>query len=300
MYRIKTRAVRASEIAQYLNQELHGEDFLVQGPEALRTPRMLERAARSHSSGLPEISDRPLLLLSDTPPRVAGQVAGFVLSERPEADLTYVLLEFFSLLPIHSVHPSAHIDPEARIGRNVMVGPGSIIGPDVEVGDNTVILSRVVLSGRVRIGKYGVIKDGAVIGSEGYGFVQDEGGTPIHPPHLGQVLIGDRVWVGANSTIERAIIEDTRIGDDVKIDDLVHIGNGSIIGRRSMLTAGVVVAYGVVLGAGVRLGPGATVREERTVAEGVVVGQGAVVVSDLRVPGTYVGNPARPLERREE
>ena len=293
MYRLKTRAVLASEIAAYLNKELSGDDFSVEGPDALRTPRMLGRR------GLPAISGKPLLLITDKPPTAATrQVAGYLISQAPEVDLAYVLREFFSIAPIHQIHPGARVDPEARIGRNVMIGAGSVIGPDVEIGDSSVIQQNVVLSGRVRLGKHCFVKDGAVIGSEGYGFVIDEAGFPIHPPHLGQVVLGDRVWIGANSTIERALLEDTLLCDDVKVDDLCHIGAGSVIGTRSMLTAGVVVAYGVSVGQDVRLAPNVSVREQLSIADRVTVGQGAVVIHDIEHSGVYVGNPARLLESR--
>jgi UDP-3-O-[3-hydroxymyristoyl] glucosamine N-acyltransferase len=178
------------------------------------------------------------------------------------------------------------------------VGANSIITADVTIGNGTRILNNVVIEGPVTIGKSCVVKDGAVIGSEGYGFVEDEEGRLLHPPQFGRIVIGDRVWVGSNSTIERAMLTDTIIEDDVKLDDLVHVGSGSIVGRKSMITAGSVIAYDVAIGEGVTLSPNVAVREGVTIAARVVVGQGASVVSNLMAEGVYVGVPAKLLSKK--
>jgi UDP-3-O-[3-hydroxymyristoyl] glucosamine N-acyltransferase len=281
----------ASEIANFLGQELHGKDFLVAGPEAMTTARFRGRAR-------PGAPKRDVLLLTSSN-GVTPDCKAYILSDRPDVDLAYVLLEFFAIAPINGIHPTALIDKEATIGRNVMIGPHSIVGPDVEIGDSTTIQSRVTLRGRVKIGKDCLIKDGAVVGSEGYGFVSHRGGRPIHPPHLGSILVGDRVWIGCNSTIEQAMTGETVIEDDAKLDDLVHVGGGTFIGRRSMITAGAVVAHSVFIGQGVTIAPNAVIREGLQIADGVTVGQGAVVVSDLSsAGGVYVGNAAK-LMRKE-
>jgi UDP-3-O-[3-hydroxymyristoyl] glucosamine N-acyltransferase len=188
------------------------------------------------------------------------------------------------------------VSAEAKIGRNVMVGAHAVVGPDVEIGDNSVIMNNVVLNGPVTIGKFCVIKDGAVIGSEGWGFVCDEDGIPFHPPQLGRIVLGDRVWIGSNSTIERAMVDDTVISANVKVDDLVHVGGGTVVGERCMLTAGSVVAYNVVIGEQVLVAPQSVIRERVTIVGNVVIGQGTVVIDDITVPGVYVGNPARFLK----
>lgn len=289
MYNLRKHEVWASEVAEYLNSTLVGEDFLLPGPSSIRTPRSLAKA-RPGPEG-------DLLLLTDG--KATGQARAHIQVRNPELNLARVLREFFASAPVHSIHPTALVDPEAKIGRNVQIGAHTVVGPHVEIGDNTVVLQNVTLNGPATIGRHCVIKDGAVIGSEGYGFVEDEDGTPFHAPQLGRIVIGDRVWVGSNSTIERAMVDDTVIRDDVKIDDLVHVGNGSVIGAKSMLTAGVVIAYDTVIGEGVVIAPNAVVRERVVIADNVIVGQGAVVVKDIREAGVYAGNPATLLKARK-
>ena len=243
-------------------------------------------------------SGEPCLFIADQPP-AAGQCTAYILSSRPELDGTRVLIEFFTTSVGQAVHPSAHVAEGTKLGRNVRIGANTVITADVEIGDQTRILNNVVIDGPARIGRECFIKDGAVIGSEGYGFVEDEEGRLLHCPQLGRIVIGDRVWIGANSTIERAMLTDTIIENDVKIDDLVHIGNGSQIGPKCLVTAGAVIAYDVQIGAQSTISPNAVIRESIAIAPGVTVGQGAVVVQNLDLPGVYVGVPARLLRAKE-
>jgi UDP-3-O-[3-hydroxymyristoyl] glucosamine N-acyltransferase len=289
MYRLKRADVWASEIAQYLNRELQGEDFVLEDPYSIRTPAILARA-----KGLPAAGGRLLLIAG---PQVPAQgYAAVIVSDRPESDFASVLLEFFASERLEGIHPTAQVAPSAHLRRGVVVGPGAVVGDDVEVGDGTRILANAQIYGPARLGAGCLIKDGAVIGTEGYGFVREADGRLVHQPQLGRIFLGDRVWVGANSTVERALIHDTVLEDDVKIDDLAHVGNGTRVGRGSLVTAGVVLAFDVTLGQRVTLGPGVTVRERASIADDVVVGAGAVVVNDLTRPGVYVGVPARFLK----
>jgi len=289
VYRLKQHDVWASEIAQYLNSDLQGEDFILAGPSSITTSLVLN--LRKASCSYPD----KLLVISDSA-SAAKTGMSHIFTDNPAAALAQVLLEFFAGLPVHTIHPSAVVSESAVIGRDVMIGAHTVIGENVEIDDSTVIFNNVVINGPASIGQDCVIKDGAVIGSEGYVFVKNNRGQPTHAPHFGRILIGNRVWVGSNSTIERAMIEDTVIEDDVKIDDLVHVGHGTVVGEKSMLTAGVVISHDITIGANVTVAPNAAVREYLSIVDNVLIGQGAVVVKNIDRPGTYVGNPARFLK----
>lgn len=282
MYRLKKFEVWASEVAGFLNCELVGDDFLIDEPSCIHLHSPLD-------SNIGKV-----LLLTKKQPTAKN--CPYLITPHPELALGHVLREFFASSSVHTVHQSAVISDEAKIGRNVKIGPFCFVGPDVELGDNTILMSSVVLNGPLMIGKNCVVKDGAVIGSEGWGFVFDEDGNPFHPPQLGKIVIDNNVWIGANATIERAMIAETRICTNVKIDDLVHIGGATRIGARCMITAGSVIASNVVLENDVIVSPNSVVRENLKVAPFVQIGQGAVVVKDLSSPGIYVGNPARLLK----
>jgi len=291
MYQLKKFDVWASEIAGYLNNPLEGEDFIIKNPHFILTPRVL----KGHILETSAKTDKTLLIAEKPIPGL--EYTAYIPSLNPDLDFAYVLREFFATSPIHEIHKTAVVSKSARLGRNVLVGAHSVIGPDVEIDDNTKIYNNVVIHGPVSIGKFCVIKDGAVIGSEGWNFIEDEEGNLFHPPQLGNILIEDRVWIGSNSSIERAMVEQTKISANVRIDDLVHIGAGSQIGEKSELMAGLVLATHVIIGKNVKIAPHAVIRENIHIADDVIVGQGAVVVKDLAAGNVYVGNPARLLRK---
>jgi len=288
MYKPKNQTVWASDIAEYLNAELHGEDVLLQGPRAVRTLDIHRVLQQESEEQLPWL----LLTATDLPVPAAER---YVISTHPERDLALVLQEFFAVPIAEGIHPTASISQGALLGRNVCIGAYAIIDSGVEIGDSVWVMNHAVIHGPARIGRGTVIKDGAVVGSEGYGFVVDESGKRVHVPQLGRVLIGEQVWIGSHTTIERGLLVDTMIEEGVKIDDFVHIGNGCHIGRNSLITAGCVLAYRVQLGENVTLAPNVSVRECCRIASGVLVGQGGVVIQNIDVAGTYVGVPAREL-----
>ena len=292
MYRLKKHEVWASDVAQYLNSSLAGDDFLVASPSSIAT-------TVSQCGPKPGGEGAKCLLLAETAPAAVPAGTGVILTENPGVALAHVLLEFFAGAQLNEPHTTAVISDEAKVGRNVLVGAHSVVGPDVEIGDNTRIFSNVVINGPAVIGKDCVIKEGAVIGSEGYGFVEDERGRLVHSPQFGRILIGDRVWIGCNSTIERAMTKDTVIEDEAKVDDLVHIGNGSRVGRKSQVTAGALLAFDVTIGPETTLAPNVSVRERVTIAGGITVGLGSVVINDLLEQGTYAGVPARRLGKKK-
>lgn len=289
MYKSKKQEILASDIAQYLNLKLSGEDILLDGPHNIKilTP------TKKHF--IMDESEKPILyfsLVNDIPPYVKSHI----ISENPLYDVALILKEFFSSPVDEGIHKTAQIGLDVIIGRNVRIGANTVIDSNVEISDNVWIMNNVTIRGPVKIGKSSVIKSGAVIGSEGYSFVDDGHGNCIHPPQLGRILIGNNVWIGSNTTIERAMLEETIIEDGVKIDDLVHIGKDSHIGKNCMITAGCVIAYNVNLGEEVILGPNASVRESITIISGVIVGQGSVVVKNIDKKGVYAGVPAKFLK----
>jgi UDP-3-O-[3-hydroxymyristoyl] glucosamine N-acyltransferase len=283
VYRLRTQSVWASDIAMYLNRDLVGPDVSIDQPHSIGVLSPAE---------LRGPCARPAVCLATAPPEdPAGQT--YIVTDNPARDIALIVLEFFAAPRSDGIDPTAKVHPEAHLGRDVHIGAYSVIDAGVEIGDSAFIMSRVTVYGPARIGKGCVIKDGAVIGSEGYGFVEDQDGRLIHAPQLGRVLIAEAVWIGANTTIERGFLEETVIGPEVKLDDLVHIGKGAHIGRGCRITAGAVVAYNVRLGDGVSMGPNASVRENLTVASRVLIGQGSVVVKDIATEGVYAGVPAR-------
>ena len=304
MYRKRKVEVYASEIAEILNLALIGHDFIIRGPGSLKNVR--DQTVVYADSINPDViqslktANDVLVIAGDA--RGAAGVSNFSYIETSQPRLAFVrvLSECFVERDVRHIDPTARISPGAHIGRNCIVGSHSVIGPDVVLGDNSVVLNNVVITGHVVAGSHCVFKDNSTIGSEGYSFEFDESGVPVHLPYVGRIVIGNNVWIGANSTIERAELDDTVIESSVKIDDLVQIGQCCMVGERTMIAAGTIVSANAVIGKECWLSPNVSVRERIAIADNVVVGIGAVVVKNLERDCVYVGNPARFLRKRSE
>jgi UDP-3-O-[3-hydroxymyristoyl] glucosamine N-acyltransferase len=173
--------------------------------------------------------------------------------------------------PPAGVHPSAVVAPDARIGRDVAIGPlvvvGSkavigdrvvlhphvVVGPEAQIGDDTLLHARVSVRDRSVVGARVVVQDGAVIGSDGFGFVTDNEGVHHKIPQQSHVVIEDDVEIGANTTIDRPAVGETRIRRGTKIDNLVQIAHGVQVGEYTLLAAQVGIAGSSKIGSHVVL-----------------------------------------------
>jgi len=140
---------------------------------------------------------------------------------------------------------------------------------------------------------------GTVIGNAGFGFAYDEDGRAHRMPHIGGVIIGDRVEVGSNTVIDSGVLLPTTIGDDVKIDNLVHVAHNVHIGARTLVVAHAMIGGSAWIGMDCWIGAGALIRNKAYIGANVFVGMGANVVKDIEEDGVVVmGNPARVIRRR--
>lgn len=137
----------------------------------------------------------------------------------------------------------------------------------------------------------------AIIGKDGFGWVRCEDGTLIQMPHNGTVVIEEFVTIGAHTCIDRAVNGVTFIGTGTRIDNLVHIGHGAKIGDHCLIVAGSVIGGSAEIGSCSYIGMGALIKNKIKVGKNVTVGMGAVVTKDIPDGETWVGNPARKLEK---
>lgn len=193
-----------------------------------------------------------------------------------------------------SVGANVVIGENCLIGRNVTIHPNVVIGPGVSIGDKTVIHSRVSIHANVQIGSEVMIQSGAVIGSIGFGYRPDEKGDLSLIPHLGTVIIEDRVHIGANTCIDRGVIGNTVVGYGSKIDNLVQIGHNNIIGKHVIMCGQVGIAGSCTIGDRVTLGGKAGVADHKAITSGARIGGYSGVTKDITEKGDYAGFPARP------
>lgn len=214
----------------------------------------------------------------------------------PKVALAEVGNHFFVETPSPGLHPTAIIDADAQIGEKVTIGPYCVIGKAV-IGNGCVLDSNVKVYDDVVLGEGCVVKSGAVLGGAGFGFERDSDGNKFRFPQIGQLLIGDDVEIGANTCIDRGALADTVIGDHTKINNLCHIAHNNKIGKNVIITGCVNVSGSNVIDDDVWIAPNSSIRGWVHINKGATVGMGAVVVKDIPENETWVGNPARKMEK---
>jgi UDP-3-O-[3-hydroxymyristoyl] glucosamine N-acyltransferase len=209
------------------------------------------------------------------------------------------------------VHPSAKVASTARIEaravvsenaeieQGVRVGSGCSIGAGVKIGRECEIYPNVTIYPGASLGDHVIVHAGAVLGSDGFGYVRDHNtGHYEKFPQVGRLVIEDDVEIGANATVDRGALDETRIRRGAKIDNLVHIGHNCQIGEDVVLAAQTGLSGSITIENGAVLGGQVGIGEHATIGEGVMLGgQGGVLPNKiLRGKGqAFWGTPAQPL-----
>jgi UDP-3-O-[3-hydroxymyristoyl] glucosamine N-acyltransferase len=212
------------------------------------------------------------------------------------------------------IHPSAVLGESVQLGAGVSIGPNvvisagtglgpgaviranSYVGERCVIGPQTIVNPNVTIMARCEIGSRCIIHSGAVIGSDGFGFVR-QGDEQIKVPQVGTVVIEDDVEIGANTCVDRATMGVTRIGQGTKIDNLVQIGHNVQLGRSCIVCGNAGIAGSAVLNDKVTIGAGAGIKDHIEIGAGAVVAAYSGVTKSVP-PGTVVfGYPAVEYER---
>jgi UDP-3-O-[3-hydroxymyristoyl] glucosamine N-acyltransferase len=191
-----------------------------------------------------------------------------------------------------SIGPFAVVGDGARVGNRVVLHPHVVIGPGCEIGEDSVLHAHVSVRERCRLGRRVIVQNGAVIGSDGFGFVTRPDGTHRKIAQRGPVVIEDDVEIGANTTIDRPAVGETRIGAGTKIDNLVQLAHGVRIGANTLIAAQVGIAGSTVVGRNVVLAGQVGVGGHIDIGDGARA-MGQTGVSTSVPPGASVaGYPA--------
>ena len=301
------------EIADHVGGRVHGD-----GAVEIRTVGSLERATRgalAYAEGkhlaqvaatgascvlVPEVEppDRTVIVVAK--PRVAfARAAQWLLPPR---------------LPAPGVHETALVAPDAALGAEVSIGawtvveagarvgartaifPGGYVGAGASLGADCVVYPRVVLYPGTTVGDRVILHAGAVIGSDGFGFVFD-GERQVKVPQVGRARIGDDVEIGANACVDRGALDETAIAGGVKIDNLCQIGHNVRIGDHAVISAQTGVAGSSTIGREAVIGGQAGIADYCRIDDRGIVGAQCGVPSRKRVPAgqPFWGTPARPL-----
>ncbi len=241
-----------------------------------------------------------------------------LLSQNPRLDFARAAQLLRHQEPHTGIHAAAIVDPAARvaptasvaalaviaagaaIGERTIIGEGAVIGEAVLIGSDCRIYPRAVLYSGTTLGDRVIVHAGAVLGADGFGYVRDPAtGAYTQFPQQGTLVLEDDVEIGANTTIDRGALEDTRIGQGSKIDNLVHLGHNVHIGRDTVIAAQTGISGSTTVGDQVMLGGQVGIGDHAHIGDGVILGgQGGVLPGKkLNGPGlVFWGTPAKPVK----
>ena len=242
------------------------------------------------------------LLISLQPRMAFARAARLLCAKRgrqPGIDPSAVVHSSVTVGEGATIDALAVIAEGAKIGAYTWIGAGVVVGAGVEIGTQCEIYPRVSIYPGVRIGSRVIIHSGAVLGSDGFGYVRDAAtGHYEKFPQIGRLEIEDDVEIGANTTIDRGALDTTRIGRGAKIDNLVHIGHNCQVGENVVIAAQTGLSGSIVIEKDVVLGGQVGIGEHARIEEGVMLGgQGGVLPHKvLRGRGVaFWGTPAKPV-----
>lgn len=303
--------MRLSEIAERIGCEMQSsEDVEIQrvagiqeaGPGDLTfvsNPKYVRHIATTRASAIILSKEAPALPIPSL--RTTNPYLAFALA----LDLFF---EPERLEP--GIHPTAAIGEDVeigegcRIGAYVVVGRGCRIGarvtlhphvviyPGVEIGEGSELHSGAVVRERCALGKRVILQNGAVVGSDGFGFAPRSDGSYRKISQTGRVLLGDDVEIGANTTVDRAAVGDSVVRRGAKLDNLVQIGHGSVVGEDTVVAAQVGVAGSTIIGSSVKLGGQVGLAGHMEVGDGAVVYAQSGASHDIPAGATVSGSPA--------
>lgn len=304
------------EIAALVNGEIIGNC-----KDQIFAPNQIENAKKGDVTFIEnskyarfwEASNASIAIVYQGIKMMPGEGRAFVKVKNPDLAMA-LLLDAFEPASPHfeiDIHPTAVIDRTAvigigskigahsYIGKNVVIGEKVTIYPNVSIfddstiGNETVVWSGTVIRERSKIGSHCIFHTNVSIGADGFGYRPSADGRGlVKIKHIGNVVIGNAVEVGANSCIDRGKFSATILGDGCKIDNLVQIGHNSVLGKCCIMAGNSGLAGSVTLGDGVMIGGSASIKDHVTIHSGAKVGAGSGVISDVPAGKTVVGYPA--------
>src|SRR5436305_4726292 len=310
----------AKEVAEAIGAKLEGDGAAelggVAAPERAGTRDLVYVESAKHaqraaaSASIIAIAAEGIALpgktvLRSAQPKMAfARAAELLLGRTPIASgihPTAIIAPLSRVAPEVSIGPYAVIGEDTHVGTGTQIGAHAVIGAGCWIGENCRIHARVTLYGGVRLGSRVEIHSGAVIGAEGFGYAFGEG-KHWKFPQVGIVEIGDDVEIGANATIDRGSLDDTRIATGVKIDNLVHVGHNVQIGAHTVLAAQTGISGSSSLGHHVVVGGQVGIADHCTLEDRAIAGAQAGIPTGktIRAGQTVWGTPAREIGKFKE
>lgn len=240
-------------------------------------------------------------LVSTDPSRIFQSVAELISKHARSSHFegiheTAIIHETAKIAPTANIGPYCVIDGHVTVGDNTTILAHTSIGPRCTIGTDCMIYQHVSLREDTVIGNGVTIQPGAVIGSCGFGFTTDKTGKHHSLAQIGNVTIEDAVAIGANTTIDRARFDTTKIGTNTQIDNLVQIGHNVSIGKQTIVVSQSGIAGSTSIGNQVILGGQSGVVGHVKICDGAIVTSRGGVSKSLTKPGVYRGEPVEPIK----
>ncbi len=302
---------RVSEIASLLGVDFEGEDAIIEGvstPEQSDENKLIfisdKRLDGDYSAGLvvgtfkpSRVKYRAFVEFPDVRLAMAKVLPLFDWHRKPDGSISdkAIIGEDVEIGEGSQIMDFAYIGSRVKIGRNVLIYPFVYVGDDVEIGDDTVIYPHVYIGERISIGNGVIIHSGARLGADGFGFYQSKDGW-LKIPQIGRIVVEDNVEIGANTTIDRATIGETRIGRGTKLDNLVQIGHNVKVGQHNMIVAQTGIGGSTRMGNWVILAGQVGVADHMNVPDGVIVTAKTGIAGKLKA-GTVYSSGIPGMER---
>jgi UDP-3-O-[3-hydroxymyristoyl] glucosamine N-acyltransferase len=192
-----------------------------------------------------------------------------------------------------SVGAYAVIGDTATVGSNTKIGEGCVIGKQAQIGSECTLYPNVVVYHQCKLGNRVILHSGAVIGSDGFGFAPKPDGSYEKIPQLGAVVIEDDVEIGSNTTIDRAVMGDTRIQRGVKIDNLVQIAHNVVVGEDTVIAAQTGISGSTKIGKHCMIGGQVGISGHIEIADNTIIMAQSGIHDNIKEPGkSYFGYPA--------
>lgn len=303
-------SITVRELSRLLNCPFEGEGRTrIQGVSSLEKAEEGDLVFVAHSRYFP-LLEQSKASAAIIPVEKKYERIPVIKSDNPY--LTFIRAVEFFYKPFRfgpGIHPQAFVSPLAKIGREVAVGAFSFIGDEVEIGARTVIFplvsilplvkigkdavihSHVSIREKVRIGNRVIIHNGAVIGSDGFGYLKAEDGSHTKIPQKGTLIIEDDVEVGANTTIDRAALGETVINKGTKIDNLVQIAHNVEIGKNTILAAQTGIAGSSQIGKKVIMGGQVGVADHVHIGDNVIIAARSGIMKNIPSNSFVGGSP---------
>lgn len=316
---MKDYSLSLAELAKETECTLIGDpDHLISGVSELNSATSSEAAFIAEKSFLNALQSTKAGVIFIEPRFARVDGLNYLLSSHPA--LAFQRLSkrmakrYHSSSGFEGVHPSAVIHHSAQIGTNTYIGPNAVIeqgveigencyigalvylGPNVKIGRNTAVHPNASIHGNTQIGERVVICSGAVVGSIGFGFYFEEGSYKRYE-HLGCVRIEDDVEIGANTTIDRARLQETVLEKGTKIDNQVQIAHNCKVGKHNLIVSQVGIAGSAKTGDYVTLAGRVCVNGHISICSRVTLAACSAVLRDIATPGSYMGFPAISSKR---